>query len=440
MRADEDLGWPRRGYAWYVVVLLMIAYAFSIVDRIGLGLLVQPIEADLHITDSQIGLLQGLSFAIFYCLLGLPIGVMTDYLNRRNLAAAGIALWSVAAMACGLAGSFAGLFLARIGIGAGEATLNPAASSLISDYFPPKARSRAFAVFVLGTSIGSGLAFILGGVAIDFANRLRDTGPAWLATFPAWKIVFFLIGAPGLIFAALFRLTVREPPRRDRAGAGGKVSLAPLRAQLATEWRSYVSVIGGAVLNAISVYALLNWLPTLLIRVQGWSPPEVGKTLGLSVLPFGLVSALSAGWIIAWLEKRGREDAAIIAALVQTAWFAVAALITCLAPTPTGSLIGFCLFTSIGNWGPVSTLTALNRITPNEMRGQVVAIYTLLSGLIAQSLGPYMVGFMSDHVFGQPGGLGASMAVVFAVSGTLAFIVLAWGRTEFRGAARRMPD
>ena len=166
---------PRFAYsavrAWTVVVLLLLAYAVSLIDRQVLSLLVQPIKASLDISDTQISLLHGLAFAIFYTMFGILIGRAVDKYNRRNIIVAGITLWCLATIACGLASSFAGLFIARMFVGVGEATLSPAAFSMIADYFPPERRARAMSVFSTGVFVGSGLALILGGAAIEATGQ-----------------------------------------------------------------------------------------------------------------------------------------------------------------------------------------------------------------------------------------------------------------------------
>jgi len=172
----EALGWPRRGYAWYVVAILTAAYALAYLDRVVLGLLLEPIANDLRISDTQASLLGGAAFAIFYITMGLPLGRLADRVNRRNLMMAGVACWSCMTVLCGLAGSFWHLFLARVGIGIGEAALTPAAHSLISDYFPPRERSAPLSTYMVGLAIGSGLAFMGGGSRQSLTLRCLSSG------------------------------------------------------------------------------------------------------------------------------------------------------------------------------------------------------------------------------------------------------------------------
>ena len=197
---SED--WPDPRYAWYVVALLVLAYASGIVDRIIIGLLVDPIKQDLGLTDTQIGIIQGFAFAVFYSLFTLPVGLLIDRWRRVPVLWVGIAIWSLATVAAGFARSFWSLFTARVLVGAGEATTMPGSSSVISDYFPPHSRPRAFGVFLMGGSVGIGVAYLFGAIAIQFAAGLRSTYPGLLGDFSEWQIVLFVVGAPGLINAA----------------------------------------------------------------------------------------------------------------------------------------------------------------------------------------------------------------------------------------------
>ena len=209
-----SLPWPRPAYAWYVVALLVAAYAFGVVDRIVIGLLVQPIKADLQLSDTEIGLIQGLAFSIFFALFGLPVGIFVDRWRRGPVLYLGVLLWSLATMACGFAKSFPSLFCARVVVGAGESTTVPGSSSLIADYFPPQQRPKAYGIFNMGGSIGIGIAYLLGSVAIGVAAAAQDGLPFIFADLKEWQVVFVLVGAPGVLLAAVMLLTMREPQRR----------------------------------------------------------------------------------------------------------------------------------------------------------------------------------------------------------------------------------
>ncbi len=217
--SDEqtDAPYPSPGEAWYVVGVLTLAYVFSFIDRQILSLLVGPIQRDLAINDTWMSLLMGVSFAVFYTLFGIPLGRLADTKNRRNVIAVGIAFWSVMTAGCGLARQYWTLALMRMGVGIGEATLSPSAYSMIADYFRPERRSTAMSVYSMGIYIGSGLAFVLGGIVVKFAAQQESIELPWLGSIRSWQLVFLLVGLPGLPVALLTWLTVREPARRGVA-------------------------------------------------------------------------------------------------------------------------------------------------------------------------------------------------------------------------------
>lgn len=212
---DDETGYPNPRYAWYVVCVLTVAYLLSFLDRQILALLVGPIRQDLDISDTQVSLLGNLAFGIFYTLLGLPLGRAADRFSRRGIIAAGVATWCLMTAACGLARNFVQLFLARVGVGVGEAALNPAALSMISDYFPRRTRGRALTFYNMGVSLGVGVALIFGGQVIAWVAAAPPVELPGIGVLRAWQTVFILVGLPGLLIALLM-LTVREPVRRDR--------------------------------------------------------------------------------------------------------------------------------------------------------------------------------------------------------------------------------
>ena len=205
-----------RTYPWYVVGVLTLAYLISFLDRQILALMVGPIKADLDLTDTQISLLMGVAFSIFYIIVGIPLGRLADRKNRRNIIALGITFWSIMTAACGLAFKFSHLFLARIGVGVGEASLTPSAVSMISDYFSRKDRGRAIATYNMGVSLGTGFAMVLGGAIVTYVAKAPPVDLPIIGILKGWQYVFFLVALPGLFVAVLVMLTVREPPRTER--------------------------------------------------------------------------------------------------------------------------------------------------------------------------------------------------------------------------------
>jgi MFS family permease len=429
--------WPKPAYAWYVVVLLVLSYALGVVDRIVIGLLVNPIKEDLNLTDTQIGIIQGLAFALFYSLFTLPVGYLVDRWKRVPVVWGGLAIWSIATMAGAFSRSFWGLFSSRVVMGAGEATTTPASASLIADYFPPEKRARAYGIFAMGGSIGIGIAYLLGGVAIGLTDAVRSIAPGLFAQFADWHVVLFIVGAPGVILAVLMALTMREPSRRGAVSQSTRFSLLPLWRELATNRVALFTVMMGTIMNVMIVNAQLAWFPTLFVRVHEWEPARIALALAVVGVPFGILSAITAGSALTWLAKRGREDGPVLVMMLQCAAWALFGTAKCLAPTPELALFGHVLTSMFATWAVTSALTALNQVTPNQLRGQVVAVYTLLTGLVGIAVGSGAVGFLSDYVFNYPTGIAPSLALVCFLGGAIGIAILGLGRTGYLSAVRR---
>ena len=210
VRDGRPPAYPRQAYAWYVVAVLMFAYIVSYVDRSILTLLVEPIKRDIDVSDTQVSLLHGFAFALFYTLMVLPIGRLADRRHRVGIIAVGVALWSVMTAVCGIARTFTHLFLARVGVGFGEAALNPAAYSLIADYFRPHLISRATSTYVMGTYLGFGIAYMVGGTIVGAVADRPDIVLPVLGAVAPWQTVFFYVAAPGLLVLVLLA-TIRSP-------------------------------------------------------------------------------------------------------------------------------------------------------------------------------------------------------------------------------------
>ncbi len=438
MSTEAEKPWPNRAYAWYVVALLVISYASGVVDRIVIGLLVKPIKEDLNLSDTEIGIIQGLAFALFYSLFTLPIGFLVDRWSRKTVVWGGSFIWSCGTIAGGLSNSFWSLFASRVVMGAGEATITPGSSSLIADYFPPKDRPRAYGVFAMGGSIGIGIAYLLGGVAIGFADTVRSWMPSLLGGFADWHIVFFIVGVPGVLLAILMALTIREPERRGGyVPQGTKISLVPLWRELSTNRIALMAVMMGTIMNVMIVNAQLAWFPTLFVRVHEWEPTRIAMALALVGVPFGIISAITAGWSLTWLAKRGRTDGPILVMMLQCAAWAVFGTAKCLVPTPEFALVGHVCTSLFATWAITAALTALNQVTPNQLRGQVVAVYTLLTGLVGIAVGSGAVGLLSDYVFNYPTGIAPALALVCLTGGLAGIAMLAYGRNSYRVAVQR---
>ncbi|TNE37688.1 MAG: MFS transporter [Alphaproteobacteria bacterium] len=412
---QDQTAYPPARAGWYAVSILLVAYVFSFVDRQILSLLVEPIQKDLGVNDTQMGVLHGLTFAIFYSVLGLPIARFVDRSNRRNVIAIGIALWSFATAFSGLSVRYFQLFLARIGVAVGEATLLPGTSSIVADYFEPKRRALAMGVFASGLYIGAGLAFIGGGLLIRAFEGVQITLPI-IGEAATWHLVFIAIGLPGLL-VALLTLTMKEPERRDNHGPKG-VPLGDVSAYFKNNNRAYIWFILGAGLAVLVGQATGFWVLTFFVRNFGWTYSEIGIRIGLIILVFGPIGTTAGGWLADRWVARGIIDGKVRIGLAASALLAVPAVVFPLLPDPNDALIVYAFTVLIASaiWGAAPA--AIQDMTPGPMRGQMTALYTGLINLIGLGLGPPSIGLLNDFVFTAPGEMKYSLIVV-GLSGTL---------------------
>jgi len=426
--------YPSAGYAWYVVVILMLAYVFAYLDRFILTLMVEPIKRDLGISDTQMSLVLGLAFAIFYTLLGIPIGRLADRANRRTIVAAGIAIWSIMTAACGLAKNFGTLFLARVGVGVGEATLQPCATSLLGDYFPRGKRGLAYSVYAWGLGIGAGGAMILGGRVIETVSKGGTIILPIVGEIFPWQAVFFVIGLPGLIVAALM-MTVKEPIRRDQVVNQSKdaIPFGEVVSYLTQRWRTYGSHFLGLSVMTIIGNAYVFWLPSVFIRTHGWTVGEVSFWYGLILGLGGPIGVTLAGYLGDKLYKNGVKDGHMKVALYGTLMLVPVAIVVPLIPNATVAM-ALMVIHSIGSGMPTAAgPSALMMIAPNQMRGQITAIYWFVISGLGLGFGPLSVALLTDKVFGDPTSVGYSLALVSAIAGILVSWVLVFNLRHYRG-------
>lgn len=417
---------------WAAVFILFAAYAVSFVDRQIVGLLVEPIKADLGIDDTRIGLLQGPAFGLFYTILGLPLGWLADRTHRIRLIAVGITLWSVMTIACGLATTFEALFLARMGVGIGEAVLVPAAISLLADYFAPDRRALPMSIFTAGLSLGAGMALLLGGWFIGFAANgaaaMPLVGP-FFARLDSWQVAFCLAGALGAPVVVAI-LLLREPPRGQGAPASPELSQSAFR-YLRDSWRLFLPLLAGSSLLYLFSNALAAWMPTIFIRQHGWLPAQVGLRLGLLIMGCAITGNLASGLFATWMARRGAVDASLRMMLAGSALMVPAAAIACFAGSATVAVIGFmALYLGVALCFGVAT-TAFVMVSPAALRGRIVAIYLLFGNLLGLGFGPPSVGWLVDHVLRDSARVGMGLAIVAAATLVPGFLLLLAARRGF---------
>jgi MFS family permease len=408
-------GW----YGWYVSVLFCALYTLSFVDRLIVGLLVQPIKADLGLSDTQISLVHGFSFAVFYTLFGLVMGRLADLVNRRNLIAAGVFTWSLMTVFCGAASRFGHLLLLRVGVGVGEAALTPAAYSIITDYFPAEKRSTALSIFSAGAYLGiavafTGGAYIYRSIESWLAVRGGLTLPM-LGEMHAWQLVFVAVGAPGLILGLLV-YTVRESQRiTTRAERENKPEAPPLAEVVAyfkANWRSILGHNMGIALITAAAYSRDLWNTPFFERTYGWNLYESGIWYGLVVLVAGVCGVMVGGRLGDQLRKRYSETANILVMLFACLGWLPFGLTYPLMPTPTLSLVFLfpAIFMTAVPYGCAAA--AVQEMMPTRMRGVASALMLSANGIIGLGLGPTLVALATDYIFGDEASLRYSLVIV----------------------------
>lgn len=414
----------------------MFAYIVAYVDRSILTLLVDPIKQDIGVSDTQVSLLHGFAFVIFYTLMGFPIGRLVDRRHRVGIIAAGVALWSVMTAACGAAKTFTHLFLARVGVGFGEAALNPAAYSLIADYFRPGLISRASSTYVMGTYLGFGIAYIVGGTLVAAVAGMPDLILPIIGVVRPWQMVFFYVAAPGALVLILL-LTIREPVRKEMLrSTSGEVH----RGVTLTEFGQFLRLNAGTfTAHAVGfgclgllVNGMALWTPTFLARTYGWQISDAGVAYGILLLVFGGSGVYLGGWLADRFDRDGRIGGPFITASFCALGVVAPAAIYPLMPTAELSLLLMApmILCSSAPWGVA--VSALQQIAPNEMRGQVGAFYLFTVNLIGIGLGPTLVALLTDYWFRDPAALRYSMVVVSGTAAVIAAASLRWGLTHFK--------
>jgi MFS family permease len=371
-------------YRQYVLGILLVVYVFNFIDRQILSILLEPIRQDLGLSDTQLGFLSGVAFAIFYATMGIPIARLADRSSRVNVISWSLAAWSVMTAVCGLAMNFWQLMLGRIGVAVGEAGASPASHSLISDYFVPETRASAMGIYAMGVPIGTLIGLLAGG---------------WLVHFFDWRTAFIVVGLPGVLMAIIVRFTVKEPPRGNSEGIMKEQEPVPLKEAIAFLWArpSFRHVVLAVAFHAFVSYGYNGWLPAFFARSYGMGSAEIGSWLAPLIGIFAGLGTFSGGYISDYFARRDRR------------WYVWVPGITLAISVPffllafmsdnkftTLALLIVPLYFNYIYLGP--TFAMIQGLATVRMRAMASAILLFVISLIGLGLGPFLVGVLSDYL------------------------------------------
>jgi predicted MFS family arabinose efflux permease len=409
-------------YRRYALAVLMLAYTANYVDRQILSILLQPIKLELGLSDTQLGFLSGITFALFYATLGIPIAMWADRGNRRNIITLALTIFSGMTVLCGMVTNFVQLAIARIGVGVGEAGSSPPAHSMISDMFPPQERASAMAVYSVGINLGILIGFLVGG---------------WVSEWYGWRAAFFVVGAPGLLIALLVRFTLREPLRGHADGltAQGE-SAAPRIAEvfrLLWTQRSFRHISFGCALAAMGGYAGVTWMPAFLMRSFEMQPGAIGTALALIIGFFGGAGTYAAGYLGDRFGKRDlRWNVWIVAILMAVAFpFSISLY---LAGNEVLALVVFVYPAFAGAAYIAPALAMTQALVTVRMRAAASAVLLFILNLIGMGLGPQLAGLFSD-LYGPSMGAESLRYALLTMS-----VVWIWAAVHFFLAARTLRE
>ena len=414
MLESEKINYPSRRAGYSAVAVMTLAQVFAFIDRQIPAMLVEPIKQDFNLNDSQIALLGGAAFSIFYAIMALPIGYAVDRYKRVNVLGTGIFVWSLMTTLAGLANSFGRLFGARIGVAVGEAVMAPVSVSLVSDYFPQNKQGKPMGVITAGVYLGIGATLVGGGYLIDYLTDIGGITIPGIGYFKPWQATFLLVGIPGILIS-IAAFILHEPKRLGLSKMQDNSKPINIFSHLKTNKTTLFPMFGGLIFMALIFYSFTFWAPSMMVRTYDLSLTEVGFTLGIITIIASILGTISSGTVVDYLRSKGHSDAPIRTGMFACI-FATPAI--CLAPIVdslflTWALIGIYLF-FISSFAPIGLL-AVSGISGNEVKGQMAAVHAFLMMAFGLSLGPQITAFFTDFVLMDESKLGYAMALTGAL-------------------------
>ena len=419
-------------YGWYVAFVLLIGFTFSFIDRQVLNLLVVPIQNDLNITDTQISALQGLAFVLTYVGLCIPIGRLVDKSHRITVMIIGLLVWSIATIACGFSKNYVSMFIARMGIGAGESTVHPGSISILGDYFDSDKIASPMSIYLLGPYLGAGIAMIFGAQVLDWTSQMDSNVILPLVGEVApWQLTFIAVGLPGILVAGLF-LTIREPKRKISEIESKEVpSFKKISQYIKNNWQVYGAIIIGNSCLIILLYGLQSWVPTMLLRVYEWDLIQSGRVYGLIAMLAGSAGVLSGPFVLKLMSSRSINAPHFKLAIFGISMASFSLIMLPLQANVNIALV-FVTFASFFVTLPLAgTSSAMVIVSPNRIRGVITGIYVVVTSVLGLVLGPFLVASSTDFIFQDPNSVAKSLALVSILIGPIGIFFMLKGVNYF---------
>ena len=394
--------YPEKKHSYSAVAILTLAQVFAFIDRQIPSMLVEPIKQDFNLTDSQIALLGGAAFSIFYAIMALPIGYAVDRYKRTKVLGTGIFLWSLMTALAGLANSFGKLFGARIGVAVGEAVMAPISVSLVSDSFPENKQGKPMGIITAGVYIGIGITLLGGGFLIDYLTSIGGITLPLIGYLKPWQATFMIVGIPGLVLAiAAFYL--KEPRRiEEQVDSNHLVDKKNVFLHLKEHRKTLIPMFGGLIFMALIFYSFSFWAPTMMIRTFNISLTEVGFILGMITIISSITGTIIAGSAVDYLRNRNYSDAPVRAAMIAVMLALPPIISLSFVQTELGAWICIAMYLLfISSFAPLGLL-AISGVSTGNVKGQTAAIHAFLMMAFGLSLGPQLTAFFTDFVFVDP--------------------------------------
>ena len=393
--------YPAKKHSYYAVAILTLAQIFAFIDRQIPSMLVEPIKQDFNLTDSQIALLGGAAFSIFYAIMALPIGYAVDRYQRTKVLGTGIFLWSLMTALAGLANSFGKLFGARIGVAVGEAVMAPTSVSLVSDSFPENKQGKPMGIITAGVYIGIGITLLGGGFLIDYLTSIGGITLPLIGYLKPWQATFMIVGIPGLLLAiAAFYL--KEPKRLEEQTDKQLKDRKNVFLHLKEHRKTLIPMFGGLIFMALIFYSFSFWAPTMMIRTFDISLTEVGFILGMITIISSITGTIAAGSAVDYLRNKNYSDAPVRAAMIAVILALPPIISLSFVQNELGAWICIALYLLfISSFAPLGLL-AISGVSTGNVKGQTAAIHAFLMMAFGLSLGPQLTAFFTDFVFVDP--------------------------------------